>query len=99
MLAAVVLVACRTAQPIEMPRAPAQAPVDPSAVPPGLVIDANYLRNIPVPDGPDDCFDGGYSDSLGPPPFPGSSIAGRYMVDGIYMESRGPRYPLGWLYE
>jgi hypothetical protein len=90
-LVMVVVVACRTAQPLEVPQTPARSGSG------GFVLDLKYLDNIPVPGEYEGCcIDGETTDEgvFGPVGIPSPSIVGRYYIDGIYVESRGPRFPI-----
>ena len=88
------VVACRTARPVEVPQTPSAS----AAGAQGIVIDANLLENIPAPWQANWVLDGGqaWTDSgvFGPAGLPTQSIVGRYYVDGIYVESRGPHFPI-----
>ncbi len=74
--AIVLTVGCGSAAPLH---------IGPTVSPP-LTLDREYLESIPANPAPE--VDGSYDwDPLWPRPL---AIAGRYYVDGVYRESRGP---------
>lgn len=107
--AVLTVVACRTARPVEVPQTPSGSAAEAQGIvidekflksipAQGIVIDEKFLDNIPAPWLADWMLDGGqaWMDSgvFGPVGLPMQPIFGRYYVDGIYVESRGPRFPI-----
>ncbi len=87
LLVIIALAACRTARPVDVPQSPA-------ASSDGIVLDKEYLRNIPVPERPAYCCIDGRSDMPEAEPPLSWAIPGRYYIDGRYVRSRGWRHPL-----
>ena len=83
-----VLAACRMARPVEVPRMPAGSGsgVGDMVSFSGDVVAPGYLDRLGPPDDAWGVF--------GPAAFPTQTIVGRYYLDGIYVESRGPARPI-----